>query len=146
MNDELEGSRCLFLDFLNVVEECFLTKLGRLLDRIILTAGEPITDPKTSYSQHKVTQFRLCMLGTARRKPELTGGPFAFQHCKPGHLEDFGQKMCMIFGNSLFRGTAASRESSKIPGLGKGRLFWLKAEAQRGVTVGLNSQRGRKGK
>jgi len=52
----------------------------------------------------------------------------------------------MIFGSSLFKGTLVSRESSKISALGKRRLFWLKTEAQKGVKVGLNSQKGRNGK
>lgn len=51
----------------------------------------------------------------------------------------------MIFGNLLFKGTQAPRESSKISVLGKRRLFWLKTEVQRGVRVRLNSQKGRKG-
>lgn len=52
----------------------------------------------------------------------------------------------MIFVNSLFKGTLASRESRKISALGKRRLFWLKREAQRGARVGQNSQRGKKRK
>lgn len=52
----------------------------------------------------------------------------------------------MIFGNSLFKSTLASRESSKVSAWRKRRLFWLKTEAQRGVRVGLHSLKGRKGK
>lgn len=78
-------------------------------------------------------------------KAELTVGPCAFLCCEPGHLQDFKQKMWVLFGNSLFKEALASRKSSKISELGKRKLVWLKNESQRRVKVGKLPER-RKGK
>lgn len=70
--------------------------------------------------------FPSYVQGSDRTKPEQIADTFSFQHCKPGHLEDFEEKMCVIFGNSLFKSTLAFRASSEISALRERRLFWLK--------------------
>lgn len=84
---------------------------------------------------------QMCWAQTGK----LIVGPCAFPCCEPGHLEDFKQKMWVIFGNSLFKEALPSRKSSKTSELGKRRLFWLKNEAQPRVKVGKLPER-RKGK
>lgn len=138
---ELESSQCWFGDFLNVPEECFLTKTRRILDRIVLTAAGLLTDPKTGSSQHRGDPISIICAG--HRQKGLSWQWVPVLSCV------VSQVTCRILNRKcecyLFKEALASRKSSKISELGKRKLFWLKNESQRRVKVGKLPER-RKGK
>lgn len=133
--------RVLVWGFSKCPRRVFPTKTRRILDRIILTAAGLFTDPKSGYSQHRGDLISIVRAGHRQESLSWQWVPVLFSAVSQVTWEDCKQKMGVIFGNSLFKESLASRKSSKTSALGKRRLFWLKIEAQRRVKVGKLPER-----